>query len=413
MKMNPTIIVASYNRPKSLIRILMSLDSARYHHFNSIRLVISVDGGGDNFGNVCEVADKFEWKNGEKLVIKHGDNLGLRNHIIYCGDLSNKYGDIILLEDDLFVSPNFYLFATSALNYYRESKKIAGVSLYSYSFNENAGLAFKPMKSNRDTFFMQVPSSWGQAWTSEQWSNFKRFYEKNIEIKDIDKLPENVKQWPETSWKKYFYRYIVEKDLYFTYPYLSQTSNYGDVGVHYKEKSDILQVELDFRDDIYKYDFDNIENSLIMYDAYFELLPRCFKLVDIKEVCDDIIIDLYGTKQYNIFNNNEEWLTVKKTNNFIKGFSGSVLPLSENIFRNIEGDFFVVTKKCDIVSEKFEDVKMKLSRINGMGIKIKKINDNLVKETKTFKVGDLFYRSIKRPYKILTFPINLVRIMKK
>ena len=152
MKMSPTIIIATYNRPNSLSRILKSIVKARYCNVKDIRLVISIDGGGDNFEEVCEIADKFDWKVGEKLVIKHEHNLGLRNHIIYCGDLSKEYGDIILLEDDLFVSPNFYLFATSSLNYYRGSKRIAGISLYAYEFNENAGLAFKPMKSGRILF---------------------------------------------------------------------------------------------------------------------------------------------------------------------------------------------------------------------------------------------------------------------
>ena len=54
---------------------------------------------------------------GIKKIIKHSKNLGLRAHVITCGDLVNIYDNIIVLEDDLFVSPYFYKYANDALNF--------------------------------------------------------------------------------------------------------------------------------------------------------------------------------------------------------------------------------------------------------------------------------------------------------
>lgn len=41
-----------------------------------------------------------------------------------------------------------------------------------------------------------------------------------------------------------------------------------------------------------------------------------------------------------------------------------------------------------------------------------KINSDL-KNTKSFLLGDLFFRSIKKPYKLITFPINFIKILYK
>ena len=56
------------------------------------------------------------------------------------------------------------------------------------------------MKDESDVFFMQFPSSWGQAWTNKQWDLFKKWYANNCnEIKNTNKIPDNVLSWPKSS----------------------------------------------------------------------------------------------------------------------------------------------------------------------------------------------------------------------
>ena len=109
------VIVVGYNRPDSLRRILQSLAKAQYD-YTEIPLRISIDHSG--MEEVVRAAEEFEWKHGEKKVVYHPRRLGLRSHIISCGDLTEEYGAVMILEDDLYVSPDYYNFAAQALEKY-------------------------------------------------------------------------------------------------------------------------------------------------------------------------------------------------------------------------------------------------------------------------------------------------------
>ena len=163
----PAIISVAYNRPHSLNRLLGSLKRANYAGAKDVTLIISIDKS--NNDNVYAVASDFEWPHGEKKIIRHEQNIGLRKHIISCGDLSDVYGSVIIFEDDMYVGPGFYSFARQALEKYINDPKIAGISLYSYTHNEFARAPFMPVADGFDAYFMQVPSSYGQIWTQKQW----------------------------------------------------------------------------------------------------------------------------------------------------------------------------------------------------------------------------------------------------
>ena len=115
---HPTIVVIAYNRPFALKRVLQSLANANYHWYSDINLIISIDGGGDKNLEVKQVANDFLWNFGRKIIITHESNLGLRNHGIFCGDLTKKYNHIIVFEEDCLVSRNFFFFFVQALKFY-------------------------------------------------------------------------------------------------------------------------------------------------------------------------------------------------------------------------------------------------------------------------------------------------------
>ena len=112
---NPIIVVVAYSRLNSLENLLDSLSKAQYDD-DEVNLVISIDYSGQQ--DVYNLADSFDWKNGKKIIIRHDHNLGLREHVLYCGDLSLQYESVIILEDDLLVSPSFYLYSKAALEFY-------------------------------------------------------------------------------------------------------------------------------------------------------------------------------------------------------------------------------------------------------------------------------------------------------
>ena len=188
MHSNPAIVIIAYNRPKSLERLINSIVNANYVDYKDIHLVISIDGGENKNIEVKNIADSFYWEYGEKTIINHSENMGLRNHVITCGNLTETYESLIILEEDCFVSKNFYDFAVKLLQYYENDEKIAGISLYTYSVYESFNMPFKPLHDGYDCFFMQVPSSWGQAWTQKQWQNFITYYNSEPVISKNDKL---------------------------------------------------------------------------------------------------------------------------------------------------------------------------------------------------------------------------------
>src|SRR5580704_2068270 len=114
--MNPAIMVVGFNRFKSIERLLAGVLAADFSDYDQVPLIVSVDGGGDE--SIARFAERLQWKRGPLTVIPRPQRLGLRDHILACGDLADEFGSLILLEDDLAVSPHFYSFAASALTYY-------------------------------------------------------------------------------------------------------------------------------------------------------------------------------------------------------------------------------------------------------------------------------------------------------
>ena len=124
---NVAIVVIGYNRLDSIQRLLSSLLQADYPK-QEIPLIISIDKSPSD--KVSEYAQSFEWPYGTKHIVRHSQNLGLRKHVLQCGDFLKQYEAVIILEDDLLVSPRFYYFACQAVNKYSKNECIAGISLY-------------------------------------------------------------------------------------------------------------------------------------------------------------------------------------------------------------------------------------------------------------------------------------------
>ena len=329
------IVIVAFNRPESLKRLLSSILKADYLNYTDIPLVISIDGGGDS--EVVEFAESIEWLYGPKKVINHPKNLGLRKHILSCGDLSEKYGSVIVLEDDCLVSKSFYKYSCEALEFFCDDERIAGIGLYAYQYNENAFLPFSPLIDGHDIYFMQHPCSWGQAWTKKQWQTFKAYYYTDPKISSQDRIPENVKNWPESSWKKYFAKYMVEKQKHFVHPTVSYTTNFADIGEHWNNHISFFQVPLEVQENP-DLEFVSFDESYNKYDAYFEILPEsliCFGA----DIDTDTCIDLFGSKQKDLMQN-KYLLSSKYCDNPIESYGADMSPLLLNILHKNPGNIF-------------------------------------------------------------------------
>ena len=126
--MKIAIVAVGYNRPDSMNDLLKSIVKADYDS-DRVDLIVSIDKG-ERQSEVISVAEQISWSFGEKIIRAFSERQGLRNHIIQCGDLTEKYDAVVVLEDDLLVSRYFYSYVKQTLKFYQNDPNIAGISLY-------------------------------------------------------------------------------------------------------------------------------------------------------------------------------------------------------------------------------------------------------------------------------------------
>lgn len=285
----PAIVVAGWQRKASLARLLKALSGAIYPD-SPVTLHISIDYS--PLREAAGFAEAFDWPHGPKVVELHPGNLGLRGHLLHCGSLAKRYGSIVLLEDDLYVARGFYGYAVEALAFFAGDARIAGVSLYHYTANEEGSLPFEPLTGAADNYFLQWTPSWGQAWTGEQWESFEKWLGGEV---DPDKwLPEHVRAWEPDSWKRLHIAYLRARGLYFAYPRLGLSTHFGEAGRHSvlrgAQQSPLLAGERRWR-------FEGLDECLGVYDAWFELEPESLKRLQPDLADYDFDVDLYGRKE--------------------------------------------------------------------------------------------------------------------
>ncbi|NER11530.1 Glycosyl transferase family 2 [Muriicola jejuensis] len=330
----PPIVVVAYNRPRSLDRLLRSLGAASYPD-HPITLIISIDKGPDN-QKVVDIAHDYDWQYGEKEVLHQEKNLGLKTHILQCGDLSLKYGNVVILEDDLFVSQSFYFYSLEALTFTKNKEYVGGISLYNHQFNVHTGESFNAIEDGYDNWYFQFASSWGQAWSKAQWEGFKNWYVKQISIHDNENIPQYVRSWSDKSWLKLYIAYLIDKERYFLYPMISYTTNFSDAGTHVSEDSTLFQVPLVYGAKT-KFSFSELKDSISVYDAFFEN-TKVSEIMGYSR--DTMCLDLYGYKP----NFGQRfWLSSKVLDyQILRTFGRSLKPLEANILCGIDGtDFFL------------------------------------------------------------------------
>lgn len=329
VQMKPAIVVVAYNRANALSRLLDSIKAAKYD--SEVELVISLEGGATE--EVQIVAQKFECQSINKRIINNEVRLGLRNHIIKCGDLVDEYGSVIVLEDDLLVDKYFYHYASRALHYYDDSDKVAGVALYSYEHNDYAGMPFRPMINGCSTYMMQVVCSWGQCWTKKQWHEFKKWYSGKI-AKDVDvveDLPLSIKLWPESSWKKYYSAYIVLMGKYFIYPYQSYSTNCSDPGgTHIKNGTFIHQVSMGSQNrNVPDFRFVDDGDNEVLYDSFMSPVGEfVYRTLGFKR--NEVLVDLFGIKSETLVKTYSYVLSPFKVDQCIAGYPLHFKPIENN-----------------------------------------------------------------------------------
>ena len=116
-------------------------------------------------------------------VVEQDKNMGLADSIIDgVTSVVNRYGKVIVLEDDLVTSPHFLKFMNDALDFYQDKKKVWHISGWNYPISSD-GLD--------DVFLWRAMNCWGWGTWSDRW----QFFEKDTDsiIKNFSK--EDIKSF--------------------------------------------------------------------------------------------------------------------------------------------------------------------------------------------------------------------------
>lgn len=173
------IIVFAYNRPDLLGRTLDALSKNELAENSD--LFIYCDGPKEltsdrikELGNkrVKDYLSKIEESrkvahaaNGFKsvVVVEREKNIGLKANIVSAvTEIVNKYGRVIVIEDDIVTSPGFLRFMNEALEIYKEDERVMHISGYMWPHRW-------PLP---ETFFYQAPCPWGWATWNRAWKYY-------------------------------------------------------------------------------------------------------------------------------------------------------------------------------------------------------------------------------------------------
>ena len=160
------IALFAFKRPTHLRQTLESL--SRNPEFNQSELHIYCDGARrideeEAVSQTREVARS--WPHAHKTLHEAESNLGLAHSIILgVTILCEQRGHVIVVEDDLTVSPGFLSFLNRALDIYKNESKVMQISAFMFNINLDENI--------QDSFFLPFTTSWGWATWNRSWQKF-------------------------------------------------------------------------------------------------------------------------------------------------------------------------------------------------------------------------------------------------
>ena len=229
------IVLFTYNRLQHTKQTIEALQKNVYASDSELFIYSDAPKNEKAVLEVQTVRDYLHSINGFKkiTIIGRNENWGLaRNIIDGVTSIVNKYGKIIVLEDDIVTSKYFLKYMNDALKIYEDEPQVMAVSGYT----ANIRLSDVP-----ETFFLPWTSCWGWATWKRVWDNFERNPEKLIAQftkEDIYKfnLDNSYNFWAQVvdnangklfTWAVFFYATVFAQDGLVLYSAKNLSKNIG------------------------------------------------------------------------------------------------------------------------------------------------------------------------------------------
>lgn len=321
-----TIVIIAYNRSEALKRLLGSISLTKLKDYN-LNFIFSLEKKATKA--VIKVINDFELNRINKVIIHNDNFLGADRHNLKVQQLALIHENILILEDDHFVSPYLFDFAFAALNFYQKNENVAAISLYPYSWVESISVPFLPLEDGYFNYFQQRPSSRGYILTKNQVIRFNEWKINNPSCKN--QLPPNTKKWKSDNWEKMWYNYLIDTNQFLVFPHVAFNTVFGELGYNMKNSNEryAFQQPLAFGKSIYN--FSTSEHSYSVYDAFYEYLKY-------EELgFEDVEGNLYGTKTIDCIS--KKFIAINTCNDSsIKSFGRDLKPIELNVLLNNHGN---------------------------------------------------------------------------
>lgn len=273
--MRISINIITQSRAHSLTRLLKSLSNA-YYLGDEIPISFNMDSKVDE--ETIRLVSSFEWPHGPKTLRRRIIQGGLIRAVSesWYPSSDDDYG--LLLEDDIEVSPYYYLWIKYALLAYHYDPQISlpelsSISLYTPRLVEvvkerpkwNATEFFKKTHPNTP-YLHQLPCSWGAVFFPKQWREFYVY----MNMRFTENAKENPVQIPKSrtngwqaSWKKFLIDMMYLRGYVSLYPNFpnqaSFSTNHMEPGAHISAKDNVVKHDKsDFEVPLLKEDFRNL-----------------------------------------------------------------------------------------------------------------------------------------------------------
>jgi hypothetical protein len=257
-----------YNRPEHTRKTLETLEKNDLAHESE--LFIYADGpkdglseeGRDRIRRTRDVLREKQWC-GAVHIIEQTLNKGLARSVIDgVTDVVDRFGKVIVLEDDLHLSRNFLSYMNDALNRFEDDQRVMQISGY---------LPPVALEIDTDAFFLPYINSWGWGTWKRVWNDFDesaggiRILEKDKSLRYAFDLEGSYPYYKMLrsqvgknidSWAIRFYLSVFLKKGLALYPRKSLVRNIGMDGTGVHCKIDIDQEDID--DDFSVNTFDSV-----------------------------------------------------------------------------------------------------------------------------------------------------------
>jgi hypothetical protein len=280
MNLSP-IVLFVYNRPEHALKTLLALKENELADRST--LFIFADGPKLNASDtlkqkireVREIIRSQKWCK-EVNITESDKNKGLANSIIDgVSEVIQKYGRVIVLEDDILPSPGFLKYMNDALNLYNDESRVGCIHAWNYN------LDLKNYKES--TFFLKGADCWGWGTWERAWREFNPNGKELLNaIKEKDlafefsrrnshafvKMLKDQIADKNDSWAIRWHASLVVKNMYCLHPTRPIIKNIGldNSGMHCGEL-DIGQKPIDYL----KLQKIPIEESDWFFEAYYEV----------------------------------------------------------------------------------------------------------------------------------------------